>query len=96
MKSAEQTATPIERRNFPTLEDIDMNNGRSLYVKCKAARDDLVEVRARAGAYSEEYDQKLKQVVGWFRHSLTDVFDYALNDLARHGRIESTQTTRTD
>ncbi|WP_317205455.1 hypothetical protein [Janthinobacterium sp.] len=80
----------------PTREQIVANNNRSLYVKCKAAQEDLAEVAANFGKNSDEYKKKLKQTMAWFDCSFPDLLELAISLLSSRGHNKSSQTIRTD
>lgn len=68
-----------------TIDDIKKNNARTLYVKCKAAQEDLAEVAANFGKNSDEYKNKLKQTKDWLDSSFPDLLELAISHLISSG-----------
>lgn len=79
-----------------TIEDIKKNNARFMYVKCKAAQEDLEQVRATFGENSSEYQKKLEQTMSWFKRSFPDLLELAISRLTSLGHDKLIQTSRTD
>ena len=80
---------------FPTRQQIEDNNNRSLYVICKAASEDLLEVKTAFGEESQEYRDKKSLVYRWLSNSLPQVLECAISDLTLRGHSTPSQTTRT-